>query len=100
MYSKMASIDKTSLEHLAELARLELDPKEEEKLLNDLQKILAHFEELKSLDTSAVEPMNGGTDLKNMFREDGERENTDAGGGVEDFPESEGGFLKVPPVFQ
>lgn len=106
----MVSIDKKSLEHLAELARLELEPKEEEKLLNDLQKILAYFEELKLLDTSDVEPMNphtkfgvgvnGGTNLKNVFREDEERENTNTGAGVDAFPESERGFLKVPPVFE
>lgn len=96
----MASIDKKSLEHLAELARLELDPDEEEKLLNDFKKILAYFEELKSLDTSGVEPMNGGMNIKNVFRGDEERENTNTGGGIDAFPESERGFLKVPPVFQ
>lgn len=96
----MASIDKKSLEHLAELARLELNPEEEEKLLSDFEKILAYFEELKSLDTSGVEPMTGGTDLKNIFREDEERENTNKGEGIDAFPESEGGFLKVPPVFE
>ena len=95
----MASIDKKSLEHLAELARLELNPGEEEKLLNDLKKILDHFEELKSLDTADIEPMTGGTSLANVFREDEERKNTNQGAGIEDFPESEEGFLKVPPVF-
>lgn len=95
----MASLDKTSLEHLTELARLELDPKEKEKLLNDFEKILAYFEELKSLDTSGIEPMNGGTDLKNIFREDGERENTNKGEGADAFPETQEGFLKIPPVF-
>jgi Asp-tRNA(Asn)/Glu-tRNA(Gln) amidotransferase C subunit len=44
--------------------------------------------------------MAGGTDLKNIFREDTERENTDRGAGVELFPESKNGFLKVPPVFE
>ena len=44
--------------------------------------------------------MTGGTDLLNVFRDDTERENTDRGAGAEAFPESEGGFLKVPPVFE
>ncbi len=44
----MASpIDKKTLEHLAELARIKLDGRQEEKLLHDLGKILDHFEELK-----------------------------------------------------
>jgi len=97
----MASpINKTTLEHLAKLARIELDPKEEEKLLKDLTEILDYFKELEALDTTDVMPMTGGTDLKNIFREDDERENTDRGAGTELFPESKNGFLKVPPVFE
>ena len=97
----MASpINKTVLEHLAKLARIELDPKEEAKFLADLTEILDYFKELESLNTTNVTPMAGGTDLKNIFREDAERENTDRGAGVELFPETQNGFLKVPPVFE
>jgi len=95
-----SAITKHELEHLAKLARVDLDPKEEEKLLKDLGNILEHFNELKALDTANVEPMAGGTDLKNIFREDTERENTNQGAGVEAFPEKEKGYLKVPPVFE
>lgn len=97
----MASdIDKKTLEYLAELSRIELDKKEEEKLLKDLKKILDYFEELKSLDTSSIEPISGATELKNSFREDGERTDTNRGEGVGAFPETKDGFLKVPPVFE
>lgn len=98
----MDSFHEQSLEHLAkmaQLARLELDPNEKEKLLVELEGILGYFAELKLLDTSDVEPMNGGTGLKNIFREDEKRENTNTGEGINAFPESEEGFLKVPPVF-
>ncbi len=95
-----SKIDKKTIEYLAELSRIKLEPKEEEKLIKDLQKILDHFDELKSLDTSGVEPMNGGTELKNAFREDEERTNTNQGQGTEAFPELKDGFLKVPPVFE
>jgi aspartyl-tRNA(Asn)/glutamyl-tRNA(Gln) amidotransferase subunit C len=101
----MASeINKHELEHLAKLARIELDPAEEEKLLKDLGAILNYFKELQEVDTSAVEPMTGGTDLRNIFREDSEenggRENTNRGAGVDAFPESQNGYLKIPPVFE
>jgi aspartyl-tRNA(Asn)/glutamyl-tRNA(Gln) amidotransferase subunit C len=96
----MSSITKQTLEHLAKLARLKLDPKEEEKLTQDLAKILDHFKELEGLDTSNVAPMSGGTQLKNVFREDEERENTNRGAGIEQFPEKQDGFLRVPPVFE
>ncbi|MBI4087288.1 MAG: Asp-tRNA(Asn)/Glu-tRNA(Gln) amidotransferase subunit GatC [Candidatus Liptonbacteria bacterium] len=105
-------ITKKTLEHLAKLARIELNASEEKKLLADLSKILDHFKELQELDTSNVPPMTGGTDLKNVFREDagGEGPEADAshrygagtnrGEGVDAFPEKENGFLKIPPVFE
>jgi len=92
-------INKESLKHLAKLARLELSDAEEERMLKDLQNILGHFDELKQLNTDGVEPMSGGTEIKNAFREDEERENTDRGAGTDAFPETDNGFLKIPPVF-
>ena len=91
-------ITKETIEHLAKLSRLELTPQEKEKILGDLLKILAHFEDLQKLDTSNVEPMAGGTQLKNKFREDAATE-TNRGAGTDAFPESKDGFLKIPPVF-
>lgn len=98
-----SAINKRELAHLAKLARIELNPQEEEKLLKDLGNILDHFRELQELDTGNVPPMTGGTDLKNVFREDGGRENTNRGAGAEAFPpdsKTKEGFLKVPPVFE
>ena len=97
----MASLlSKHDLEHLAKLARIELDPKEEEKLLKDLGNILDHFTVLQKLDTANAAPMAGGTDLRSVFRSDAERENTDRGEGTDAFPEKKDGFLKVPPIFE
>lgn len=93
-------INKTTLARLTKLARIELNPKEEEKFLKDLTEILDYFKQLEKLDTTNVVPVTGGTELKNVFREDTERENTDRGAGVEVFPEVKNGFLKVPPVFE
>jgi aspartyl-tRNA(Asn)/glutamyl-tRNA(Gln) amidotransferase subunit C len=94
------NITKEELLHLASLARIELAPEEEGKLLKDLGEILGYFTELQKLDTAYVPPMTGCTDLRNIFRGDTERENTNRGAGAKSFPESESGFLKVPPVFE
>ncbi len=93
-------ITKETLKHLAELARIELTPREEEKLLYDLQKIFDHFEELKTLGTADVEPLVSVTGAKNVFRDDDERKSTNRGAGTNAFPEKENGFLKIPPVFE
>lgn len=97
----MSDITKKSLEHLAELSRLSLNPKEEEKFLADLTSILGHFKELEELDTTNVAPLTGGTDLKNVLREDGETKSSlPADPIVDAFPEKEGRKLKVPAVFE
>ena len=96
----MAEINKKILKHLVELARIEIDPKKEDKFLADFKSILGHFEELVNLDTSGVVPMTGGTMLKNITREDDFNGIDDQGKGVSGFPESKDGYLKVPPVFE
>jgi len=113
----MASeINKKTLEYLAELSRIELDERSEEKLLNDLQNILGYFEELKGVDTERVEPMaggfrlaedslrpvEGGTIENNVFREDEEnpKSRTQSSKLTDDLPQKENDYLKVPPVFE
>lgn len=97
----MAEINKKSLEHLADLARLELNEKESEKFLKDLTAILDHFKELQTLNTENVQPMTGGTELKNVLREDEIQESRlGPDNAVDAFPEKEKHWLKVPPVFE
>jgi len=97
-----ARITKGLLEHLADLARLELQESEKEKFLKDLGKILDYFKELQELNTENIQPMAGGTELKNILREDEKvRDKTrETRKAVEAFPEEEKGYLKVPPVFE
>jgi aspartyl-tRNA(Asn)/glutamyl-tRNA(Gln) amidotransferase subunit C len=93
-------INKQTLEKLAGLARIEISKNREEKLLSDLKAILGHFDELKEVDVSDIKPMSGGVELINVIREDEPIESeTEAIDLIESFPEKEGRFLKVPPVF-
>jgi len=93
-------INKKLLKNLALLARIELLPREEEKLQRDLERILAHFEKLKQLETSGTENAAGDISPKNVFRRDNERENTQHRLGTQAFPETKNGFLKIPPIFE
>ena len=92
-------LTKKDLEKLAELARMDLNGKEEGKLLKDLGKVLDYFEELKEVDTDGVLPMTGGTESENILREDSDSQDIDKNKAIEAFPENSGGFLRVPPVF-
>lgn len=97
-------IDKSSLKHLAELARIKLTAKESDAFLKDIKKILHYFKELEKVDTDKIEPMSGGTSLINVLREDRvdfsqkAQSVDDAGRIIEAFPESDKGYLKVPKV--
>jgi aspartyl-tRNA(Asn)/glutamyl-tRNA(Gln) amidotransferase subunit C len=93
-------ITRETLEHLARLARLELDGQEEEKLLRDLQNILNYFEELSQLKTEGAQTPIEKIAHKNAFREDTERRGTNQGKGVDAFPHTKDGFLQVPQVFE
>ena len=77
-----------------------MDEKKEEKTLHDLQNILNHFQELQVLNTEGVQPLTGGTDLKNIFREDVVRERLGADEAVDAFPDKQHRYLKIPPVFE
>jgi len=97
----MSELHKKDVERLAGLSRLELTSKEAELLTKDLEKILAHFEELKEVETDGVLPLTGGTSLKNIVREDMAEVNDDTGLGKDQFPDvNADGFLEIPAVFE
>jgi len=97
------ALDKKTLERLAKLARIEINEKQEEKLLKDMRNIIGYIKELEDLGTDNVEPLDGGTENKNVFNSDDEsvkkikfnKEKTTGS-----FPKKEGDFLKIPPVFE
>jgi aspartyl-tRNA(Asn)/glutamyl-tRNA(Gln) amidotransferase subunit C len=93
-------LTKKDLEKLAELARMDLKPNEEKKLLKDLSSVLDYFEELKEVDTENVEPLTGATESFNVFRSDDDETVMDKEKAMDAFPEKSGGYLKVPPVFE
>ncbi len=95
-------IDKRQVEKLADLARIRIEDEEKEVLKEDLGRILSHFDELKEVDTREVLPMTGGVFHENTHRHDDEnlRAGAERGDLIRAFPEKDGDFLKVPPVFE
>ena len=94
------SISQRDVEHIANLARIELTKEEEEKMEKELSAILDFIGKLNEADTSNVEPMTGGTDLTNVTRLDKEEKPL---GGAESLvgasPKKEKGFIEVKSVF-
>ena len=64
----------TELDHIAKLARINIEPEKREQLKKDLSAILEYIEKLNKADTSSVEPLYQTTGLINATRADESRE--------------------------
>jgi len=63
-------LDKETLRKMAHLARIEINPADEETLLSDMEQILSWIEKLNELDTSDIAPLTHMSLEKNTWRED------------------------------
>lgn len=95
-------ISKKEVKHIAKLARLYLDKKEEKKFQKELSSILDYVEKLKELDVSDVEPTSHSVALKNVVREDKvEKEDIEVVKKIRGlFPKIKDGYVKVKSVFE
>lgn len=64
------NIDKDTVDKVAHLARLELNPEETETMINDMNRILGFMDKLNEVDTMGIEPLIYMTNEVNVFRED------------------------------
>lgn len=95
-------ITKTDVEKIADLARLELTAEETGLFTEQLSSILGYVEKLNELDTTNVPPMShcapAGGDSEYAKRDDAVRPSLGQRLAVENAPDSEGGYFKVPRV--
>ncbi len=83
---------------VAHLARLKLEPEEEDKFTTQLSSILEYVQQLSELDTEKVAPTTRAIEISNITRND----NLEAFPQREEIlscaPEQEGDFFKVPKI--
>ncbi|MFZ5451807.1 MAG: Asp-tRNA(Asn)/Glu-tRNA(Gln) amidotransferase subunit GatC [Thermodesulfobacteriota bacterium] len=84
--------------HVADLARLSLEPQEVELFTRQLNDILAYVEKLQELDTAGVTPMAHAVPVFNAFREDEARAGLPRDEALENAPSREEGNFVVPRV--
>ena len=96
------AITRTDVEKIAELARMELTHDETESFTQQLASILGYIDKLNELDTSNVEPMShcatAGGDVNYARREDVSRPGLGQDVAVQNAPDAQGGYFKVPRV--
>lgn len=93
-------IDKSEVDKVAKLARLEITEGEKEVFAEQLSSILDYVEQLKALDTTGLEPTATVVGQTNVFREDQVRPSLSADQVLANAPEQEDGFFSVPKIIQ
>lgn len=101
-------LDKNTVEHIAELARIEITEEEKEFLGQQLSKIIDYIDKLsgklqslgKELDTSKVEPLRGCYSQINILREDKPQKFDNIEKIIENFPSQENNFCKILQVIE
>jgi aspartyl-tRNA(Asn)/glutamyl-tRNA(Gln) amidotransferase subunit C len=88
------------VQHVARLARLELEPDEAEKMQSQLGDILGYIGLLDELDLSDVPPTYHVIDMANVMREDEMRPSLPVEKGLANAPEKEGTAFKVPRIIE
>jgi aspartyl-tRNA(Asn)/glutamyl-tRNA(Gln) amidotransferase subunit C len=86
------------VEHIAKLARLELDRAELERMARELGAILEYIEQLRQLDTSEVEPTAHVLDLAGVVRADQVRPSLPAERVLEAAPDQGERHFRVPRI--
>ncbi len=100
------TISQKIVEHIARLARIELNAAEKSKFEKELSAILDFVAKLNEVDVSKVEPLTGGTELVNVMRDDSLTADRRPGLGaspgrlVEAAPKKREGYVEVKAVFE
>lgn len=84
--------------HVARLARLDLPAARLEKLTRELESILEYVATIGQVDTAGVEPMAHALPLHNVLREDVVEPSLPLERVLQNAPEVDGRFFKVPKV--
>jgi aspartyl-tRNA(Asn)/glutamyl-tRNA(Gln) amidotransferase subunit C len=93
-------ISKDTVQHVAELARLEFKEEELEKFTEQLGNILQYIEKLNELDTANVEPTFHVLGLSTPLREDVVKPWLSSEEALENAPHREEDFFAVPKFIE
>jgi aspartyl-tRNA(Asn)/glutamyl-tRNA(Gln) amidotransferase subunit C len=100
-----ARVTVEEVERVAELAHLKLTPEETGHMLHDLNAILDHVAELNELNTAGVAPLAQVSELEGAsgegsLRPDSVVPSLDRTAVMQQAPETDGVFFKVPKVIE
>ncbi len=94
------AIDKETVKYVAHLSRIELEPKELDKLAGQLKDILDFIDKLKKADISDTRPTSHILPISNVLREDTPRRSLPIDKTLRNAPVKDGNFFVVPKVIE
>jgi len=94
------SLKLEDVNHIANLARIDISPAEAEATLAQLTSIFALIEEMQAVDTTGVEPMSHGIEISQRLREDKVTEPNNREANQACAPQVEAGLYLVPQVIE
>jgi aspartyl-tRNA(Asn)/glutamyl-tRNA(Gln) amidotransferase subunit C len=93
------ALTREQVQHIANLARLELSDEELERYRQQLSAILDYFEQLQTIDTEKIPPTTGISAVEANLRADEPQTSLDVEELLQNAPKQEARQFKVPPVF-
>jgi aspartyl-tRNA(Asn)/glutamyl-tRNA(Gln) amidotransferase subunit C len=96
MPERKISLDQ--VKHVAKLARLALSDEEAERVTEQLEQIFEYVAKMDELDVENVEPMAHPLPLRNVLREDVAAQGLPLERVLQNAPQVDGPFFKVPKV--
>ncbi|NQV13077.1 MAG: Asp-tRNA(Asn)/Glu-tRNA(Gln) amidotransferase subunit GatC [Parcubacteria group bacterium] len=93
-------ISTSEVEHIAKLARIELDEKDKKTFSTQLTEILQYIKKLEEVDTDDVEPTAHVTQLKNIMRHDKAKTCVGQADLIKAAPASQDNCIKVKAVLK
>ena len=94
------SIDRTTVEKVAKLARLQLSGEELDRYGKQLGAILDYIAKLEKIDVANLEPLAHAVDTDNVFRDDVPRPGLSRDAALQNAPERTGDFFIVPKIIE
>ncbi len=93
-------IDKDTLHKMAHLSRLEINPEEEEKLIQEMTAIVSFVEKLNEVNTDGVEPLTTMSHEINALRPDEVKTHMDHESALMNAPKKDADYFRVPKVLE
>lgn len=91
-------ITKKEVEHVAHLARLNLEPQELDKMTEQLDIILTYVAKLDEVDTKDILPTTHALSISNAFRDDSIQPSLSSQEALFNCPKTNGDYFIVPRI--